>query len=79
MISNIPWPTGALQNQCSSTRMFTNLSSLSQDAHKLATKYEDAIDELLKVEEEIDHKVAEHWGLTDEELKDIQASLKEIS
>ena len=62
-----------------STRMFANLSSLSQDAHKLATRYEDAIDELLKVEEEIDHMVAKLWGLTDEELKDIQVSLKEIS
>ena len=55
------------------------LSSFSQRAHQLAAQGESSEKELHDVEEEIDRKAAELWGLTDEELKDIQASLKEIS
>jgi hypothetical protein len=62
-----------------SDTLHRSLSSLSQRAHQLAAKGKDAGNELLQVEEEIDRKAAELWGLTDEELKDIQASLKEIS
>lgn len=56
-----------------------SLASLSQQAHRLAAFGENSEKELHQVEEEIDRKAAELWGLTDEELKDIQASLKEIS
>jgi len=56
-----------------------SLASLSQQAHQLAALGESSEKDLHEVEEEIDRKAAELWGLTDEELKDIQASLKEIS
>ena len=62
-----------------SDTLHQSLSSLSQRAHQLAAKGKDVGNELLQVEEEIDRKAAELWGLTDEELKDIQAALREIS
>lgn len=55
------------------------LSSLSQQAHQLAAVGESTKKELFQVEEQIDRKAAELWGLTEEELKDVQTSLKEIS
>ena len=63
----------------SNTDTQSGLASLSQRAHQLAVFGESSEKELRDVEEEIDRKAAELWGLTDEELKDIQASLKEIS
>lgn len=62
-----------------STSMFANLSSLSQGAHQLAALGKGSEKELHQVEEDIDHKAAELWSLTDAELKDIQAALREIS
>ena len=55
------------------------LSSLSQQAHQLAAQGKEGEEQLRQVQHEIDHKAAKLWGLTDEELKDIQVSLKEIS
>lgn len=45
------------------------LSALSQQAHQLAAQSKEGEEELRKVEEEIDQKAAELWGLTKEELK----------
>ena len=58
---------------------FINLLLLSQQAHQLAALGESSEKELHNVEQEIDRKAAELWGLTGEELKDIQAALREIS
>jgi len=63
----------------SNTDMQNRLASLSQRVRQLAAQGKEGEEELCRVEEEIDHKVAELWGLTDEELKDVQVSLKEIS
>ncbi len=58
------------------------LAALSQRAHALAPAAyagdEAAQAELRQVEAEIDRAAARLWGLTDEELADIQASLKEL-
>lgn len=54
-----------------------SLSSLSQQAHQLATQGK--TEELHQVEEEIDRKAAELWGLSEEELEEIKRSLAEIS
>ena len=55
----------------------------SKDAYKRRYKMralgEGNEKELHQVEEQIDRQAAELWGLADEELKDIQAALKEIS
>ena len=56
-----------------------SLVLLSQQAHQLATLGESSEKELHQVKEEIDLRAAELWGLSKEELKDIQSSLKEIS
>lgn len=56
-----------------------SLLSLSQRAHELAAQGKAGEEELRQVEQEIDHKAAELWGLTEEELEEIQASLKELS
>jgi SAM-dependent methyltransferase len=60
----------------------TTLSQLSQRAHELAPMAyagdKDARDELKQVEAEIDRAAAQLWGLTDEELREIQASLREL-
>ena len=61
-----------------STSMFANLSSLSHRAHQFAAKGKDAENELLQVEEEIDRKAAELWGITTEDLAEIQRSLNEL-
>jgi hypothetical protein len=57
------------------------LSQLSQRAHELAPAAyagdEAACAQLQQVEAEIDRAAARLWGLTDEELKEIQASLRE--
>jgi len=49
------------------------LSDLSKEAHTLAAKEEEK--ELKKIEEDIDRLVAEVYGLTDEDLKEIRKSL----
>ncbi|GAB4533391.1 MAG: hypothetical protein Fur0018_22680 [Anaerolineales bacterium] len=53
--------------------------NLSKQAHALAAAGDKAARAALKqVESEIDRAAAQLWGLTDEELRDIQASLKEL-
>ena len=58
------------------------LSQFSKRAHALASAAykgdEAAQAKLRRVEEEIDHAAARLWGLTDEELADIQTSLQEL-
>jgi methylase of polypeptide subunit release factors len=56
------------------SKIHLELARLSKEAHKLAS--ENNVDELSKVEEEIDNMVARLYGLTDEELKEIKNSLK---
>lgn len=51
------------------------LSDLSEKAHKEATKDND----VSTIEKDINNLAAEIWGLTKEELKEIQAALEEIS
>jgi hypothetical protein len=62
-----------------SNTLHQSLSSLSQRAHQLAAQGKATQAELRRVEEEIDRKAAELWGLSEEELKGIQVSLKEIN
>ena len=52
------------------------LSELSQKAHQLARGRRDS--ETSKIQMAIDSCAARLWGLTDEDLKDIQLSLKEL-
>jgi len=52
------------------------LAALSQRAHELAAK--DEKEKLRDVEEEIDEKAAQLWGLTGEELREIKRSLEEL-
>lgn len=49
------------------------LSQLSKEAHRLVT--EGKVEQLRKVEEEIDTQVAKLYGLTNEDLKEIKKSL----
>jgi len=62
-----------------SNDLHNSLSSLSLQAHQLAAQGNEGKEQLRQAEEQIDHKAAELWGLTQEELKEIQASLKETS
>lgn len=68
----------ALSKYDSSSPLHCMLSSLSQQAHQLAALGKDRQTELRLVEEEIDHRAAEIWGLSEEELKDTQSPLREI-
>jgi hypothetical protein len=52
------------------------LAQLSEQAHKAAVEGE--LGELPKIEKEIDRQAAEVWGLTEQELKQIQETLKEL-
>ncbi len=60
----------------SSNPVHRRLAKLSQAAHKAARKGDTA--ELQRIEAEIDHTAAKLWGLTDEELREIQQSLKDL-
>ena len=53
------------------------LASLSQRAHELAASGQ-PIERIKPIEEEIDEKAAQLWGLTDEELAEIRRSLEEL-
>jgi len=55
-------------------KIHAKLSALSKKAHQLAS--ENNTYELSKVEEEIDKTVAELYGITDEEIKEIKKTLK---
>jgi type I restriction-modification system DNA methylase subunit len=52
------------------------LATLSQQAHAATAAGE--ADKVQQIEQEIDRQAARLWGLTDEELKEIQESLKEL-
>jgi len=52
------------------------LAALSQQAHE-ATAAGDAV-RVREIEVEIDRLAAELWGLTEEELREIQESLEEL-
>jgi hypothetical protein len=52
------------------------LAALSEEAHQGAKKSE--LSSVAKAEAEIDALSVHLWGLTPEELKDIQASLREM-
>jgi len=52
------------------------LAELSEAAHKAAAKGD--AEEAKRVEEEVDRWAAKLWGLTDEELQEIKASLAEM-
>jgi len=56
-----------------------SLASLSRRAHELVAQGKASQEELRRVQEEIDHKAAELWGLSEEELEEIKRSLAEIS
>jgi len=66
----------------STDALHRELSQLSRRAHVSAARAyrgeEPAQAELEEVEAEIDHAAAHLWGLTDEELREIQASLEEL-
>jgi len=53
------------------------LAALSQRAHELAASGQ-PIERIKPIEEEIDRKAAQLWGLTDEELAEIRRSLEEL-
>ncbi|MDK2931116.1 MAG: hypothetical protein PWR07_1247 [Bacillota bacterium] len=53
------------------------LAQLSEEAHRLVAPPDEKGAELQRVEEEIDRQAAALWGLTDDELQEIQACLKE--
>lgn len=77
ILTNIRVPTFE-----SSNPLHTSIAQLSQRAHALAPAAyagdEAARDQLQQVEAEIDRAAARLWGLTDEELQEIQASLREL-
>ncbi len=58
----------------SNNEFHRKLAELSKRAHDLAAKSDRS--ELLKVEEEIDKLVAQIYGLSDDELKDVKESLR---
>lgn len=61
----------------STNTLHRELAALSQRAHELAARNEK--EKLREVEEEIDEKAAELWGLTGEELAEIKRSLAELA
>ncbi|MCS7183709.1 MAG: hypothetical protein NZ869_11455, partial [Thermoanaerobaculum sp.] len=60
-----------------SNAVHRRLAELSQAAHEAARQGDE--ERLQAIEAEIDLMAAQLWGLTDEELKEIQRSLQEVS
>ena len=60
----------------SNNQVHLRLSALSQQAHE-ATAAENTV-QVQVIEAEVDRLAAQLWGLTDAELRDIQASLEEL-
>jgi methylase of polypeptide subunit release factors len=65
----------------SKNALHVTLSELSQAAHKLARKHreekdEGALDQLRKVEDEVDKTCARLYGISDEELEEIRKTLQ---
>jgi len=59
-------------------KLHLQLAELSQRAHELAARGDEGAEELKAVEEEIDERAAELWGLSAQELKEIKRSLEEL-
>lgn len=57
-------------------RADTDRAALPQRAHELAAAGDE--ERLREVEEEIDEKAAELWGITEGELREIRRSLAEL-
>lgn len=62
-----------------STPLHQSLASLSHRAHQLAARDKTGEAELRQVEQEIDLLAARLWGLTDEEMAEVQRSLAELA
>ncbi|MDW8012775.1 MAG: hypothetical protein RMJ47_07350 [Bacteroidota bacterium] len=60
-----------------SNRVHQRLAGLSQAAHEAARQGDTA--RLQQLEAEIDQQAAQLWGLSDAELREIQASLRELA
>lgn len=60
----------------SNNRTHLGLATLSKKAHKIVS--EGDLVNITNIETKIDHLAAQLWGLTEEELKDIQESLQEL-
>ena len=56
--------------------LHARLLALSQRAHKFAETGDEA--GLINIETQLDEAAAELWGITDQELEDIQRSLEEL-
>ncbi|MER3502227.1 MAG: hypothetical protein C4295_12325 [Candidatus Fervidibacterota bacterium] len=56
--------------------MHRRLAELSKGAHEATNKANDA--QLRQIEEGIDEEAAKLWGLSEAELREIQASLREL-
>jgi len=61
----------------SQDKLHLSLAELSEKAHDAAKK--DSKEKMCEIEEEIDLLVADLWGLTKEELREIQFSLAELT
>jgi len=59
------------------SKLHLRLAELSENAHNAAKK--DALTSIQAIEDEIDNLSAQIWGLSPAELKEIKASLKEMS
>ncbi|WP_456413158.1 N-6 DNA methylase [Thiolapillus sp.] len=72
----------AIPKYHSSDTLHQAIATLSHRAHELAplaySRDKAAQAELEQVETEIDHAAAQLWGLTEEDLQEIRASLKEL-
>ncbi len=72
----------AVPSYGSSNSLHQTIANLSRRAHELAPRAysgdEAARAELMQVEAEIDRATAQLWGLSEEELREIQASLEEL-
>jgi methylase of polypeptide subunit release factors len=77
VLTNVKVPTFDIRNQ-----KHIRLSQLSQRTHELAPQAyggdEAAQAELRQVEEEVDRAAAALWGLSEQELADVKASLQEL-
>ena len=64
------------------SKLHSQIATHSRHAHELAllayTGDDDAAKQLRQVEDEVDQAAAALWGLTDQELADVRASLQEL-
>jgi SAM-dependent methyltransferase len=71
ILQNVAVPKFSPEN-----RVYMRLAELSEAAHRAAAKGD--AEEVKRIEEEADRCAANLWGLTDEELQEIKASLAEM-